>query len=1147
MLKPWVLAPIGLLAFAVLVWFAGPLLVLGGQAPLAAPPVRIVVVAVFTLQYLAQKLGQAWRARRNNERVVSALQPAPQAGLPAEALQLRERFATALAELRRARFGARGGQWSSRSWKFGRAYLYQLPWYMIIGAPGAGKTTALLNSGLDFPLAGRLGRGAVRGVGGTRHCDWWFTDRATLIDTAGRYTTHESDRVADRQAWEAFLELLRGARPRRALNGVLVAVSIGDLLGFSPEQLAEHARTVRARLEELQSALRLRLPVYVLLTKCDLLPGFVDWFGAFDRKDRDQVWGVTFDLRAADSTPAAAEFAAAFSRLVERLADGLVGRLQAERDPQRRARIFSLPRQLRALGEPLDALIRGAFGPSRASAGRTPAGATSACLRGVYLTSGTQQGTPIDRMLTAFGRELGLERQILPPNQSTGKSFFLSRLLNEVVFAEAELSGETPLRQRWRKRLRLLAIVALPAGAVVLATWWLAGFVRSLDDIARLDEEVSGVRSVIDAMPTRAGPDPRALLPALDATRALARAHAPAARRTSELIDIGARSRRKLATAARGAYERMLLGPLQGRIGKAVDATLRVGADVSVQYEALKAYAMLHDPRHFDAGGLRVFVMSYWDSALSPPLGPSERSELTGHLDALLNAGAVGSGQAVDPALVDSVRSRLSAQSPAQRIALRLAALFDSRPYADFTVASAGSAAARTFVGLDGRSEPHPVPGRYTLAAYRGVVLTETPALAAQLAGEAGWVLGAPEAGGATDIAEFMASYRAAYARAWADFVDDLLLRPAASNAEAIQQAQALGASDGPLALVLAAIVRETSPGLLPGADGPIVPADPLAGRFMALANLVARDASGAAPLSGVLQSFRELPALRAPVPAGPSSRATSTAARERLARILAEASREPEPVHSMLLALAVLPAASPSPESVASPAALSRQVAARLGLACLRTVAGHFPFNRSARGDASLEDFSRLFAPKGAFDAVFSQLLAARVDTSSDTWRARAASGPSAEELERFRSAARIRDVFFPHGGTQPAFQLTFRPLAMDQDIDRFQLEVDGQIVRYARGAALPTVVKWPGSRGSARIDVTPATEGEPLEYSGPWSLFRLLDHAAVQEAGSPGHFRVVFDVGGRHASFEVESDTGANPFRLRELERFDCPIPGR
>ena len=203
---------------------------LGGQAPLASPQARLAVIAIFTLQYLAQKLWQSWRARRTNARVVSALMPAAESGLPAETLRLRERFSTALAEMRRARFRSRSGRGWSFSWNFGRSYLYQLPWYMIIGAPGAGKTTALLNAGLEFPLEAALGRGSVQGVGGTRNCDWWFTDRAVLIDTAGRYTTHESDRIADRQAWGAFLELLRNSRPRRPLNGVLVAVSVSDLL-----------------------------------------------------------------------------------------------------------------------------------------------------------------------------------------------------------------------------------------------------------------------------------------------------------------------------------------------------------------------------------------------------------------------------------------------------------------------------------------------------------------------------------------------------------------------------------------------------------------------------------------------------------------------------------------------------------------------------------------------------------------------------------------------------------------------------------------------------------------------------------------------------------------------------------------------------
>src|SRR3984885_11397510 len=78
----------------------------------------------------------------------------------AEILELQVQMQRGLEALRQSRVGSAGG-----------SALYTLPWYMIIGPPGAGKTTALKHSGLVFPL-GEAG-GSVKGVGGTRNCDWW--------------------------------------------------------------------------------------------------------------------------------------------------------------------------------------------------------------------------------------------------------------------------------------------------------------------------------------------------------------------------------------------------------------------------------------------------------------------------------------------------------------------------------------------------------------------------------------------------------------------------------------------------------------------------------------------------------------------------------------------------------------------------------------------------------------------------------------------------------------------------------------------------------------------------------------------------------------------------------------------------------------
>ena len=261
------LSVLAALVLAVLVWITGPLIVIDDYQPLGGVLTRLLIILVI---FLIVGGGIAWRIiarRRATAALERAMTEAP--ADESDAGVLKDRMQEALSTLKRTSGGSAGA-------------LYDLPWYLIIGPPGAGKTTALVNSGLRFPLAGDAYAKAVPGMGGTRYCDWWFTDQAVLIDTAGRYTTQDSDAKADRASWLSFLDLLRTNRPRQPINGVIVAISIADIATLSPTEVAAHADAIRKRLNELHEDLKVDFPVYAMFTKMDLVSGFTPYFADLD-------------------------------------------------------------------------------------------------------------------------------------------------------------------------------------------------------------------------------------------------------------------------------------------------------------------------------------------------------------------------------------------------------------------------------------------------------------------------------------------------------------------------------------------------------------------------------------------------------------------------------------------------------------------------------------------------------------------------------------------------------------------------------------------------------------------------------------------------------------------------------------------------
>src|SRR5688572_7157961 len=223
----------GLVLLSLFIWFAGPLFAFAGYSPLAPVTVRLVVIALVWVAWAGWLVVKRLRARLATTAFAAAVvqQSHAEAQPSGDVAALREGLEQAVGALTDKKRGGKG--------------LYDLPWYIIVGAPGSGKSTVLVKSGLHFPLEQRTGRNALRGIGGTRNCDWWFTDEAVFLDTAGRYTTQDSDAAADGESWKAFLGLLRKHRRRQPINGILLTISAQDLMMQTPGAPDPHVEATR--------------------------------------------------------------------------------------------------------------------------------------------------------------------------------------------------------------------------------------------------------------------------------------------------------------------------------------------------------------------------------------------------------------------------------------------------------------------------------------------------------------------------------------------------------------------------------------------------------------------------------------------------------------------------------------------------------------------------------------------------------------------------------------------------------------------------------------------------------------------------------------------------------------------------------------
>ena len=1158
---------VGLLLLSLLIWFGGPYLGFGESQPLASPIVRLLVIIVIVVIWAVWLQVQQMRVRGKARQMASDLseQGAPAGGgerderSANERAQLQGRFQEAVETLRKNRSGGTN--------------LYALPWYVVIGPPGSGKSTLLQNSGLNFPLSNKFGKEAIRGVGGTRNCDWWFTDEAVFLDTAGRYTTQDSDRGADASAWEEFLNLLRKYRKRRPINGVIVAMSLSDLLTLDANGRQQHILAVRQRLDELAKHLRIGVPAYLVFTKCDLVAGFTEFFDDLNPELRSQVWGMSFPVDKTMDGTAAKQFLDEFNLLLDRLNTRILDRLHGERDRTRRAAILSFPQQLGALREITRQFVEGVFTGHQYG--------SPLLLRGAYFTSGTQEGTPIDRMMGAVARTFGLDASRLHVPGAQSRTFFVERLLKDVLFKESGFAGTDPKLERQKILLQAASYV----GVLLVCALLVFGLASSY---RRNGSYLTQVQTALQKYPAQSdlslAPNQQAYFAmVLERLESLSGAVDVADQHKGDVplsMRFGLYQGNAVGDEVRDAYFRELNGLLLPGVASQFRAGLAANAaDPQMLYYYLKGYLMLGEPKHLDHDQIVALAGIEWRRLF--PSDPVLQKALTKHFDALVGHEGRLRALSLDSNLVEQARNTLRTADLPTLIYGNIKLTADNGAYPPLRLDKELGLLGNVYRRRSGAALSDPLPALFTQPVFKDEVDKGIEQAVTQFAAD-DWVFGASKIDSlqkAHLAQQVLALYEQDYIKAWDGILADLELQPIGSIQDASAVAAKLVGPNSPMKLLLK-VVRDNTNDLMraPPADA-ADKAEDVAKKLAqnkatqtALARALAQagatpggagEAAAQKPGQVISDHFEQINKLSDGTPgAAPIDQTLKTL--DDLSKTLltmgdfSNAAGQPNP--QLLLAqqaagqlpapasgwFAALTGKSQALVASGTKGALDDQYQQAVAKDCADFTRGRYPFSPSSNNDIPLQNFGEMFGYGGRFDSFYNQTAGKLIDASGRNWQWKTGPGVvggSAGMLAQLQGADRIKQMFF-RSGNMPEVDFTLLTPVLDAGIGKLVIEVDGQKYEYQPGGATNVGMKWPGPT-PGRVSISAydlaGTLLTTFDYRGDWAFFRALQAANLQKQ-SDLRFVASFNFGGHVAKVTIQANNLKNPFLSNALSSFRC-----
>ncbi|MEG2471835.1 type VI secretion system membrane subunit TssM [Acinetobacter sp.] len=726
--------------------------------------------------------------------------------------------------------------------KKGTAALYELPWYMVIGNPAAGKSSAIYNSGLRFPFEESHQKMMSAGLSGTRSCDWFFSTEGVLLDTAGRYSAYAEDHAE----WLGLLNILKKNRSKAPINGLIVIVSAAELVSQSPEKSIKLAKNLRARIQDLTERLEIFAPVYLVFSKMDLIAGFTEFFECYDSDEFDQVWGATLPYDPKLQQNSVELFEKHYGVLYDGLKSVSTAHLSRRHAQNISPSVMTFPLEFKSLKPVLKTFIGTLFQDNPYQ--------FKPVFRGFYFTSALQEGLIESPMTEQIAEDFHLIKGAdsgfgIPANSiSQDHGYFLKGLFSSVILKDKNLVKQHINPARKRQRF-LLFIGALIAVAVILSLW-----VWSYRNNQQLIAEVQADLDKVVQMESRSGNELSTQLDALlilqghlqqldhfDQERPL---------KYSFGLYHGNEIREKLKTEYLKGIQQIVLQPAQQNMAqflqrvKSSEAALKANhsniklnqaarsnqpysepaeTDPQDAYNALKAYLMLGNPQYRDAGHLSDQVTRFWRSWLDLNRGQMPRSEMIQKAEQVLSYAMMLANDPKFPRmesdanLVDQTRQILMAVSTGIPARDRVYNEIKMRASVRFPAVTIKQIAGES--GQNSMLGSYALPGIFTYQAWNDYVKGAIEQAAASPTDSKDWVLNMAQSDDLTFSGspeqirrQLTALYKQEYIAEWRKFLNGVHYAKAPDFQQQVKHMDILGEPENsPIRAVFSRAAKETS------------------------------------------------------------------------------------------------------------------------------------------------------------------------------------------------------------------------------------------------------------------------------------------------------------------------------------------------